>query len=276
MKKIIEYSLITIFFILSLVYTNKVSSTIKNNDPIMKKILSNLENYSVNAVNAEINEYTITPGINGCTVDVNKSYKNMKKINEYNEKLLKYKDVIPEITLSNIYNKYISSGNGLKREVSIVINIQENIRKINSIATATKTKVNIFVDSNLLEDDLLDIDKEYIHMYNGGINNNYNDITIEWMNDVITDNYNKPKYCINKNRNDDNLLVCVRNRMHSISPTIIVSNNTLEVKELIKNGSIIYTDENNVDYIVNIINYIRSKGYEIVYLDELLNENMCK
>lgn len=276
MKKIIEYSLITIFFILSLVYTNKVSSTIKNNDPIMKKILSNLENYSVNAVNAEINEYTITPGINGCTVDVNKSYKNMKKINEYNEKLLKYKDVIPEITLSNIYNKYISSGNGLKREVSIVINIQENIRKINSIATATKTKVNIFVDSNLLEDDLLDIDKEYIHIYNGGINNNYNDITIEWMNDVITDNYNKPKYCINKNRNDDNLLVCVRNRMHSISPTIIVSNNTLEVKELIKNGSIIYTDENNVDYIVNIINYIRSKGYEIVYLDELLNENMCK
>ena len=33
--------------------------------------------------------------------------------------------------------------------------------------------------------------------------------------------------------------------------------------------------ENNIKNIDSIIKYVKSKGYEIVFLNELLNENMC-
>ena len=127
----------------------------------------------------------------------------------------------------------------------------------------------------MLETDLLKVNKDYINIYNGGNNNNYDDITIEWMNDVILDNYNESKYCINKNKNDDNLVICARNKMHTISPKITVKQNAYDAKTLIENGSIIYFDENNIKNIDSIIKYVKSKGYEIVFLNELLNENMC-
>jgi len=272
MKKIVEYSLITILFIFSLIYTERASNIAKREDPIMKSIIKNASSYNIDSVNALVSGDTITPGIRGCVIDINKSYEKMKRINEYRDTLLRYKDLIPEIT---IYNKYISNGNKKKRQVSIVVNISNDITEINSIASFNKEKINVFVDSVMLETKLLKVDKEYINIYNGGNNNNYDDITIEWMNDVILDNYNESKYCINKNKNDDNLVICARNKMHTISPKIIVKQNTYDVKALIENGSIIYFDENNIKNIDSIIKYVKSKGYEIVFLNELLNENMC-
>ena len=259
MKKIVEYSLITILFIFSLIYTERASNRAKREDPIMKSIIKNASSYNIDSVNALVSGDTITPGIRGCVIDINKSYEKMKRINEYRDTLLRYKDLIPEITIDNIYNKYISNDR----------------TEINSIASFNKEKINVFVDSVMLETKLLKVDKEYINIYNGGNNNNYDDITIEWMNDVILDNYNESKYCINKNKNDDNLVICARNKMHTISPKIIVKQNTYDVKALIENGSIIYFDENNIKNIDSIIKYVKSKGYEIVFLNELLNENMC-
>ena len=241
----------------------------------MKQIINNSLNYEANYVNAEILEDDITPGVNGCAIDIDKSYKNMKKINEYNESLLKYKDLVPEITISNIYNKYITSGNKFKRNVSLIINTKKDISNMNKIAETNEVKINIFVDSTLLNNNKLNINKEYVNIHNGGINNNYDDITIEWMNDVITDNFNEPKYCINTNKDDNNLLICNRYKMHTISPKIIINNNNLyESKKAIENGSIIYLEDTT--NIINVINYIKSKGYKIVFLNELLDENTCK
>ena len=97
------------------------------------------------------------------------------------------------------------------------------------------------------------------------------------MNDIILDNYNKPKYCLNKDRSDDNLLVCARNKMHTISPKLVVTNtNTYEIKKQVKNGSILYFEENSISKITEISDYLIKKGYNIVYLDELLSENKCK
>lgn len=273
MKKIINYILILGLFCLSFIYTEKIANIVKKSDLIMKEIIDNTSNYEIAYVNAEINDNVITPGINGCTVDIDKSYKNMKKINKYNESLLKYKDLIPEITINNIYNKYIEKGNKHKREVSIVINAKSDITDINNIAVTNDTKINIFVDSTLINNNKLNIDKEYINIYNGGTNNNYDDVNVEWMNDVITDNYNNPKYCINMEKDDNNLLICNRYKMHTISPKIIVNNNLFESKKQIENGSIIYfKDTTNL---TNIINYIKNKGYKIVFLDELLTEDAC-
>ena len=209
MKKKIEYILMLILFALSLIYTNSATNIIKKEDPIMKSIMKNKNAYKIESVNAKIENDTITPGVNGCEVDINKSYQNMKKINEYTDKMLKYKDLIPEITISNVYNKYITNGNDTKREVSIIVNIDEKIDEVVTMANDNKIKINMFLDSEMLKNGPIKIEKTYIHIYNGGVNNNYDDITIEWMNDIIEDNYNESKYCINKNKNDNNFfMVC--------------------------------------------------------------------
>lgn len=277
MKKKIEYILMLILFALSLIYTNSATNIIKKEDPIMKSIMKNKNAYKIESVNAKIENDTITPGVNGCEVDINKSYQNMKKINEYTDKMLKYKDLIPEITISNVYNKYITNGNDTKREVSIIVNIDEKIDEVVTMANDNKIKINMFLDSEMLKNGPIKIEKTYIHIYNGGVNNNYDDITIEWMNDIIEDNYNESKYCINKNKNDNNLMICARNKMHTINPNLIVTHSNLyNIKSLITNGSIIYFDKNNINNIKSISNYILSKGYKIVFLDELLNEKACK
>ena len=135
----------------------------------------------------------------------------------------------------------------------------------------------MFLDSEILKNDVISINKEYVKIYNGGLNNNYDDITIEWMNDVIMENYNQSKYCINRNKNDDNLLVCARNKMHTITPTINVTKSNMHTaKKQINNGSIIYFDEKNIDNIITISDYIKSKGFKIVFLEELLSEKTCK
>lgn len=272
MKKILEYFVIIIGFIISLIYTRNITNIAKNNDPIMKNIESVSNKLKEESVNAVIDEKNIIPGINGCEIDINKSYENMKKINLYNEKLLKYKDVIPEITIHNIYDKYITSGNDINRNVSLIVYIKNNIENVNKI---NNVYLNVFVDASIIKDGKIEISNN-MKIYNAGDNLNYDDINIEWMNDVISDNYNMSNYCINLDKNDNNLLMCARNKMHTISPTQIVKKNIYSIKEFITNGSIIYFDESNIGKINELSSYLIKKGYNIVFLDELLSEKNCE
>lgn len=271
MKNKFDCFIIILLFIISLIYTDNITNIAKDSDPIMKKIKCVSNDIKIESVNAEVNDNNVVPGINGYEVDINKSYENMKKINLYNDKLLKYKDVIPEITIHDIYDKYIVGGNKLNRNISIVIYIKRDIEKINKI---NDIKLNVFVDSSIIKDGMVNI-KNNKKIYNGGVNLNYDDISIEWMNDVISDNYNLSNYCLNLNKNDDNLLTCARNKMHTINP-IIVEKNTYNTKSNITNGSILYFSDNNLDKINEISSYLIKKGYNIVYLDELLSEENCK
>lgn len=273
MKKIIEYFGITLLFAISLIYTENITNVAKNSDPIMKNIKNISDEYRIESVNAIVSDKDIVPGINGCEIDINKSYENMKKINAFTDKMLKYRDLIPEISITNIFDKYISSGNSKDRNVSIIVYVKNSLEKVNTI---TDVKLNVFLDSSLLINGKASISQNK-KVYNGGENLKYDDVTIEWMNDIILDNYNKPKYCLNKDRNDNNLLVCARNKMHTISPKLMVTNsNTYQIKTLIQNGSILYFDENSIDKIKEISDYLTKKGYNILYLDELLNENKCE
>lgn len=273
MKKILEYLGITLLFGISLIYTENITSVVKNNDPIMKDIVVSSDDYKIESVNALVSDKDIVPGINGCEIDVNKSYEDMKKINTFTDKMLKYKDIIPEISITNIFDKYISRGNSKYRNVSIVLYIKDNVGKLNEYSDI---KLNVFLDSSLLENGKVNV-LQNKKIYNGGNNLNYDDVVIEWMNDIILDNYNKSNYCLNKDRDDDNLVVCARNKMHTISPKLVVNNtNTYEIKKLVQNGSILYFEENSISKIKEISDHLIKKGYNIVYLDELLSENKCE
>ncbi len=269
MKRYIQYIVIILLFCISLIYTEDITNLVRTKDPIMQKIIEVSENNRIESVNAIIEDDEIKPGVNGCEIDINRSYENMKRINEYKESMLKYRDIVPEITIDNIYNKYISSGNN-KRNVSLVVYVLNNMDKVNNI---DNIKLNIFLDSNLLINGRIDISNNK-KIYNGGNNGIYDDTVIEWVNDVINSNYNKSIYCLNINKNDDNLVSCSRNRMYSITPKIIVRD-MYNFKSNIYNGSIIYFDENSIDKIIPISSYLIKKGYNIVYLDELLSEKNC-
>lgn len=273
MKKILEYLGITILFGISLIYTENITNVVKNNDSIMKNIKNISDEYKVESVNAIVSDKDIVPGVNGCEIDINKSYEDMKKINAFTDKMLKYKDIIPEISITNIFDKYISSGNSKDRNVSIVVYIKDNVDKINEYSNI---KLNVFLDSSILENCKVNI-LQNKKIYNGGNNLKYDNVIVEWMNDIILDNYNKPKYCLNKDRSDDNLVVCARNKMHTISPKLMVTNtNMYEIKKQVQNGSILYFEENSISKIKEMSDYLIKKGYDIVYLDELLSENKCK
>ena len=257
---------------MSFIYTEKITDIVKNKDPIMKSIIKNKNTYKKESVSALIEDKTLIPGVSGCEIDVDKSYENMKKINKYNEKLLKYKDLIPEISINNIFDKYISSGNKEKRNVSIIVYIKDELSKTN---LTKNIKLNIFLDGSLLNEKKEEL--KNVRVYNGGINYNYDDNSIKSMNKIIEENYNKSRYCINKNMDDSSLQICDKNKMHTIYPKLIVNNtNTYNIKTQIENGSIIYFDEKSITKINEMANYIIKKGYDIVYLDELLDERGCK
>ena len=111
MKKYFEVIGFIFLAIFSFYFTSKTSTVIKNTDDIMIKIKENMNNMKTNSVDAIIEDDTIIPGISGMEVDISKSYDAMKKIGTYKDNLLVYKKIKPNISVSNIYNKYIVSGN---------------------------------------------------------------------------------------------------------------------------------------------------------------------
>ena len=65
--------------------------------------------------------------------------------------------------------------------------------------------------------------------------------------------------------------------MKTIKTNSINENALNYIKENLSNGKIFLINSNNYEEIKYSINYILSKGYKIVYLDELLDEsNNCR
>ncbi|MEH6993869.1 hypothetical protein V7075_14320, partial [Neobacillus drentensis] len=64
----------------------------KQEDPLYQSIVKNASTYDIPPSNAKIDGvWKAIPGYNGITVDIEASYKNMKKIGTFNEKKLVYK-----------------------------------------------------------------------------------------------------------------------------------------------------------------------------------------
>ena len=271
MRNILKYIGIIFVFSISFIYTEKISNYVKSKDSIMIDIMNIKDYLNVESVNAIVDDKKVIPGKVGCKIDVNGSYVNMKSNSKFDVNLIKYKDIIPNISYNNIYNKYISSGNTYNNNVSFVIYVK-NINALNEL-NDIDVKLNIFLDSELLKNGKIDINGNS-KIYNGGTDFKYDNVEIDWANEVIR-NYNNPEFCLNINKNDEYLDKCSKNKMHTISPEINATNTYLAKKNL-TNGSIIYFDESNIDNIKYLKNYVLKKGFNIVYLTELLDEGKCE
>ena len=288
MKNIIQYIGIAVLIVFSFFYTEKTVTTIKNKDPLMIELENKKDEYSVSAIDAKIIDTMIIPGMKGCKVDVEGSYYNLKRLGEFNSNMLKYTSVKPKENLDKNYDKYIISGNKIKNTVSLIFKVKEktDITTVISILDEKKIKASFFIDGKYLEDNINQVNeliKKGHEVLNYGYDNEYNKDLIVWQNNVIERlNYNNPKFCYVEKEDTNILNLCSNNKMMTILPNLIVSNNPLiDIKTNVSKGSLISFNIN--DTLINelslIINYIVQKGYNIDVVSKHLEEStlsVCK
>lgn len=285
-EKIIRIIFVTFLVIFSFYYTNKTIDIIRETDPIMKEIKSSNNKYYKKAINAKIKDNEIIPGINGKEIDYKKSYRKMKKYGNYNETLTVFKEIKPTISIDNIYNKYITVGNNEKKSVSLVFKIEkntniDNLKSINNILVNKNTKSTFFIDGLFLENNLnliKDFNLSELEILN--YDNNYKEIyfssAINYLNNITGKN---AKYCYLDYDNKEVIELCSKLKLHTILPTIKVGNYPYkEIKKKLQNASIISIPINSSTEIElsMVIDYIKSRGYTFLTLDELLNESYDK
>ena len=156
MKKIIKYLVVILFFVLSIYYTEKSMNILRLKDPILKEIKNNLDKYNVKPVNANIDQNSIIPGKNGQEVDIEKTYKEMKKYGTYNEVLTKLKEVEPAISISDNKDKYIKLTANDNKTVSLLFIIKNNynINNLLNIINNNSIKVTIYIEKSYIENNL--------------------------------------------------------------------------------------------------------------------------
>ena len=281
MKKFFQMIGILTLMVGSFVYTEKVGTTAKLNDTLLTEIKSKKDGYKENAIEPIINDDTIIPGVNGKEVDIEKSYEAMSKIGYFDDKLLVYKPLEVENTLDKNKDKYVINGNNTKMDVTLLFKVsnKDDITNIIKMLESKEVKATFFIESKYLEKHHNQIIKLVQNGHTvGNLSNNedYDDSDFVWMKTILTNIgpqiYN---YCYTEKPNKKILRVCNIQNSVTIMPRIIIKNNPLlNIKKQILPGSIISLDVNSElnNQIEVILNYITSKGYKLVSLEELLKE----
>ena len=126
MSKFLKFCGLITLICFSFFYTEKVMNVVSEQDPLKVKIINEANNYKINPNEAVVTPDTIIPGSNGRVVNIEKSYKKMKKSNVFNNNMLVYDTLYPEYRLSSNLDKYIVRGNINNKEISIVFLILNN------------------------------------------------------------------------------------------------------------------------------------------------------
>ena len=254
MKKYLNILFTTFLFLFSFYYTNKISNFIKNKDPIMINILKNKEKYENDEINAIIENNTIITGKSSKKININKSYKKMKRINKYTPSLLVFDYKKPKISITNQYDKLIIQGNKLNKNISIVLKIND----LNILKTLNNDYFNYILDLNFINENI---------NYLKSLKNN---IIIQEQSNI--NNINIIDYCYTDTIFNS---YCSNQKKYTIKPIFITNNYFYNTFNILENGAILgynILNENNIKDIQIVTSYIINLNYKLVTIDELLNE----
>ena len=259
-------------FCFTFIYTEKIINISVEQDELMLKIKEYSKTYNINPTNAKIINDTIIPGNIGKYIDEETSYKSMKKLGYFEKNLIVWKNIYPEISIYNNYLKYIIKGNNQHKEVSLIyiINNNHTIDTILNILNKTNTKINFFIDSNFLQNNIPIINKlKENEIYNYGKNGTYTKDNLIITNNIINNkSNNNSNICLFLKKDYNNLNNCADLKMFSIIPNI--DNTYPGIVNNIENGRIILI--NNSKELEIVIEKIKSKGYSIIPLSKLISE----
>lgn len=285
LKKYASYLGVLVLACFSFYYTDRAVDIVKRNDPIMKNILANSKNYYIDPVSALIDGDELKVGMNGKKVNVDKSYQNMKKIDEYNESMLVFDEVIPDISLLNSFDKYIVAGNINKNQVALVFKVYDSyyVSSVNNILLDKNVVATFFMDGSVVEENMsqvFDLANNGYEIENLGYDGNYSLDRFGWTNNMLSSLTNQDtKFCYTDYKNSNILDLCSNHNMYTIKPTVSVNSYPFStVKNELQSGSIISfnLNEATLKELPSIISYIKQKGFEMVKLDELINENLVE
>ena len=179
-------------------YTDKVSRIIKENDPIMNRIDNIKDTLTVSKIDPIIYDDEYITGINGCIVNREESYKKMKSNGEYNVDLM----VMKEDKINEEYNKYIIGGPKQNRKVSIILTNYDE--RINSFIKENNIDINYFVDGSNIKKDISILIELQGKIYNYGRDKKYTDKYILYDNSLIKSNFNnESNYCLVSEKDED-------------------------------------------------------------------------
>lgn len=278
LKKIFKISAVLLLVGFSFFYTEKVTLIARNSDPIMRAIKKEESNKKVSNVNPVINNDEYIMGINGCEIDVDKSYSKMRSVGEFKEELIVMKETSNDEDLTD---KYVIGGNNKEKKVSLIFIVNKDIdSNLTNYINDKNIKVNYFIDGKYLEENMITVKflSENSNIYYLGENEEYSDENMLYHNNLISMNgSNEPKYCFTSDKDNNTLKLCNDYDMVTIKSDIIKDNIYKRIKDKLNNGVIFAIDSDNIDEIKVSINYILSKGYNIISLEDLLSEkNECK
>lgn len=124
----------------------------KQEDPLYQTIIKNAQTYEIPPSDAKIDRvWKAIPGYNGRMVDVEASYKNMKKIGTFDEKKLIFTQTKPKVHLNSLPPSPIYRGHPDKPMVSFIINVAWGNEYLSEIlATLKKHQVStsFFLEGN--------------------------------------------------------------------------------------------------------------------------------
>lgn len=125
-------------------------AVMKENDKLYAEIVEKAKRYEIPPQDAVIDRvWKATPGYNGLKVDVQASYKSMKKEGKFDERKLVYKQVSPRVHLDDLPPEAIYRGHPDKPMVALLINVawgNEYIPKMLDILKKHHVKATFFLE----------------------------------------------------------------------------------------------------------------------------------
>ena len=251
---------------------------LKEQDPLMIEIKEMESKYQIPYQNATIEGNTMIPGIKGKTIDYEKTYQYMKEYGAYNETLTILKETKPVISIEGNYDKYIIEGNPKKKMIALVFLIKEGdvLESFLQIVQNEQISGTFFLDGTQLEKNrsiLKNYKKQEFELLS--YQNKYQSSFLKTARSYLeTTTRKKIQYCYHEKNNKKLLDWCIKEKLYSIKPSLVLKNNSLyELKESLRNGLIITISHNNLKQIAILVDYIKKKGYQLVPLETLLKED---
>lgn len=248
----------------------------------MKTIKSTEEKYEIPAVDAIIKENTIIPGKTGKKIDYDETYNKMKQYGTYNEVLTTLKEVKPTISVEDYYDKFIISGNSEKKSVALVFKVEKNSpNEIVKILNSKDVQATFFIDGYYLENNYEEIATMTNHELELlSYNSDYDELYFSSSKDYLETLTKKElKYCYSDYDKEEVINLCQKLNMHTILPTVKINSHLFqEVKDKLTNSAIISVpiSSQTQNELSTTIDYIKSRGYKLVTLESLVNENVDK
>lgn len=148
-------------------------SASKMHDDLKQEIIEKAKQYEEAPENAYIDEvWKKTPGRNGKMVNIEKSYKNMKKEGKFKEEKLIFDEIPPEISLADLPPSPIYRGHPEKEMVALLINVSwgtEYIPEILQTLNKHQVKATFFIEGKWANENKTVV--EMIHEQNHLIGN---------------------------------------------------------------------------------------------------------